>query len=311
MKSQKQNPSVPSDRACFLAIGTIIVGLICFVLVARAIDGRRPLPDPQIEEETLYLNAQTLKRASLGFNGLAADWYWMRSLQYVGHKFLTAGVSMQLDDLSKLDLKMLAPLLETTSTLDPEFLEPYEYAAIVLPAIDVREAIRITRKGIAANPTAWRLYQHLGYIYWQQRDFAAAGEAYNVGSTLPGAPAWMQAMRARMASEGGSRKLAREIYAHMHEEAGDPGVKNMARLRLLQLDSLDQRELLRKVLFAYKSRAGRCPLDWREIEGSMRTLRMPLDSDGAVLDPSGVPYVLVSAACDVELDPKSQIPPGS
>ena len=39
-------------------------------------------------------------------------------------------------------------------------MEPYEYAAIVLPGIDIKEAIRITQKGIAANPSSWRLYQH-------------------------------------------------------------------------------------------------------------------------------------------------------
>ena len=55
-------------------------------------------------------------------------------------------------------------------------MEPYEYAAIVLPGIDVKEAIRITRKGIAANPSSWRLHQHLGYIYWQQQDYEAARE---------------------------------------------------------------------------------------------------------------------------------------
>ncbi len=105
---------------------------------------------------------------------LAADWYWMRSLQYVGRKVLTSGQGFQLDNLGGLNLKLLPPLLDTATTLDPQFLEPYEYAAIVLPGIDVKEAIRITQKGIAANPSSWRLYQHLGYIHWQQQDYEAA-----------------------------------------------------------------------------------------------------------------------------------------
>jgi len=298
-------------RRTLEAVSVIVCGLICAVLLERGIDARRPAFNLQVEEEGLYLTGNTLKRASLAFNGLAADWYWMRSLQYVGNKLLKAGVGVQLDRLSKLNLNLLAPLLETTTTLDPEFQEPYEYAAVVLPAIDVQEAIRITRKGVAANPLEWRLYQHLGYIYWQQRDFKASGEAYGQGAALPGAPAWMQAMKARMAAEGGSRNLAREIYAHMYEQAGDPAVKDMARRRLLQLDSLDQIDLLRKVLFHHKAKAGRCAADWQEVGPALRALLVPVDITGAPLDPSGKPYVLVSTNCEIDLDSKSEIPRGN
>jgi tetratricopeptide (TPR) repeat protein len=289
----------------------VFFGLAIVVGLSRRIDHGRPRIDPALEEEQLYLTGTTAKRVSLGFNGLAADWYWMRTLQYVGRKFLNSTLTIQLDDLSPLNLRLLAPLLDTTTTLDPNFMEPYEYAAVVLPAIDVREAIRITRKGIAANPSAWRLYQHLGYIYWQQRDFKGAGEAYGQGAALPGAPAWMQAMKARMAAEGGSRNLAREIYIHMYEQAGDPAVKEMARLRLMQLDSLDQRDLLRKFLLLYKAKAGRCAADWKEVEPALRSLRVPVDLTGAPLDPSGTPYVLVSTDCEIDLDSKSQIPRGN
>jgi len=312
MKMQK--PRLPqraqrSDRRRTFVLASIIAGsLLVTILIAHWIDSHRASPDLQVEEEGLYLAGNTLRRASLGFNGLSADWYWMRSLQYVGHKFLNAKTNIQLDDLSQLNLNLLAPLLDITTTLDPEFEEPYEYAAAVLPAIDVQEAIRIIRKGIAANPAAWRLYQHLGYIYWQRRDFQAASEAYGQGAKLPGAPHWMEAMKARMAAEGGSRNLAREIYGRMYDQAGDTSVKEMARRRLLQLDSWDQRDELRKVLSAYKSKAGRCPSSWKEIESLSRALGLPVDSTGAPLDPAGTAYVLVKGNCEVDLDLKSMVP---
>src|SRR5258708_1919600 len=146
-----------SERRRTSIIASIIVfGLLAAVFLAHWIDSRRASQDSQVDEESVYLAGNTMRRASLGFNGLAADWYWMRSLQYVGHKFLNAKTNIQLDDLSQLNLNLLAPLLDITTTLDPEFEEPYEYAAAVLPAIDVQEAIRIIRKGIADNPSAWR-----------------------------------------------------------------------------------------------------------------------------------------------------------
>src|SRR5687767_8246548 len=142
-----------NDRTKTISLAVfVVIGIVATVALARVVDARRPAVVLTTADESLYLNAKTARRISLGFNGLAADWYWMRSLQYVGKKVIEQGDNAALDDLGQLNLKLLAPLLENATTLDPQFLDPYEYAAVVLPAIDVQEAIRITRKGIDANP---------------------------------------------------------------------------------------------------------------------------------------------------------------
>ena len=280
------------------------------VFLARWMDARRPAPDARLEEENLYFTGRAVRRVSLGFNGLVADWYWMRSLQYVGRKIDNLPENVALDNLGQLNLKLLAPLLDTATTLDPEFMEPYEYAAMVLPGVDLPEAIRITKKGTDANPGAWRLYQYLGFIYWRQHDFKAASEAYGKGATLPGAPIWMESMRARMAAEGGSRNLAREIYGRMYNESEDKQVKDMARRRLLQVDSMDERDELRRLMNAYSSTSGHCPTSWRDLDNLLRAAKWKVDSTGAPLDPAGTPYLLVKDKCDVNLDWKSEVPSG-
>ena len=286
----------------------VVVGLASTFLLSRTLDAYRPPADPNAVDESLYLNGKTARRLSLGFNGLAADWYWMRSLQYVGGKIINMPATAALDNLSDLNLKLLAPLLDTATTLDPEFLDPYEYAAVVLPQIDLAEAVRITKKGIDANPDVWRLYQHLGYIYWQQKDFQAASEAYGKGSQIPGAPPWMEAMKAKMLAEGGSRATAREIYVRMYEQSTDEKVKNMARLRVFQVDAMDQIEAVQKLLNNFFERSNRCPSSWKEIEPVFRALRIPTEPGGAPLDPSGTPYVFGKTNCDIELNPQSEIP---
>src|ERR1044071_4846025 len=236
-----------NDRTRTIALGLVVViGIACAALLVRRLDTLRPPDDPNAIDESLYVNGKTARRISLGFNGLAADWYWMRSLQYVGKKILNQQGDVPIDDLGRLNMKLLAPLLDTATTLDPEFIEPYEYAAIVLPPVDVQLAIRLTQKGIDANPNAWKLYHHLGYIYWRQGDYQTASEMYGRGAQIEGAPAWMQAMKAKMNADGGSRETAREIYLRMYEQSTDETVKEMAHKRLLQLDSLDQRDSLRK-----------------------------------------------------------------
>lgn len=297
-----------NDRTKTFALGLVVViGITCAALLVRRIDTLRPPEDPNAIDESLYVNGKTARRISLAFNGLAADWYWMRSLQYVGRKIINDN-DVPLDNLGLLNLKLLAPLLDTATTLDPEFQDPYEYAAIVLPAINVNEAIRITKKGIEANPNAWRLYHHLGYIYWQQHDYEAASEIYGRGAQIEGAPPWMEAMKAKMAADGGSRATAREIYTRMYEGAADEKVRDMARKRLLQLDSMDQRDGLRKLFAAYQARTGKCPNSWKEVEPVFRALRIAVDASGAPLDPSGAPYALRAGACEVDLDSKSEIP---
>lgn len=299
-----------NERLKSITLGlVVVVGMVCVALLVRWTDSLRPPVDPNLADESLYLNDKTARRMSLGFNGLAADWYWMRSLQYVGRKILNYQADISLDNMSDLNMKLLAPLLDTATTLDPEFIEPYEYAAIVLPAVDVQQAIRLTQKGIDANPNAWRLYHHLGYIYWRQGDYQTAGETYGRGAQISGAPAWMEAMKAKMIAEGGSRSTAREIYLRMYEQSTEDQVREMARKHLLRLDSLDQQDGLRKVFAAYQARTGKCPQSWRELGQIFRALGIPMDHSGAPLDPSGTPYLLKAGACDVELDwQKTQVP---
>lgn len=287
---------------------TVLLGLACVAGLSRWIDANRPPADTSIEEERLYVNAATVKRASLGFNGLAADWYWMRSLQYVGGKALKLPEHSQVDHLGQLNLKLLAPLLDAATTLDPQFMQPYQYAAVVLPDVDVQEAIRIIKKGIAANPSQWRLLSNLGYIYWKQNDFATARDAYEQGSKIPGAAPYMKAMTARMSSEGGSRNTAREIYQQLYEDASDDKIKGMANKRLQQLNALDEQDALRRLLAAYKSRTGRCPESWRSVEPLLRALKVSVDASGAPMDPTGIPYRLPPGKCDVSFGATSEVP---
>lgn len=298
----------PRDFALALVI---VCGLGVSAGLSRWLDtASRPRLEAQRAQtsDELYLKPEQARRLSLGFNAMAADWYWMRSLQYVGRKIGAHEGAIQIDDLSALNLNILAPLLDNATTLDPQFLAAYQYGAIVLPAVDVEAAVKLIRKGIAANPQAWRLHSYLGYIYWQQNRFPEASAAYAAGARIEGAPAWLAAMSAQMAAKGGSRDTARAIYRNMYQQTDDEQMKKLALSRLLQLQSLDEMDALRRtVLAAQRTRTGSCPRTWREVAPLLRVARLPLDSNGAPLDPSGVPYVIKPEPCDVELGEQSEI----
>ena len=290
----------------------MLLGIVAVVLLARWVDVHPQVPVITSAEEELYVKATTAKRLSLAFNGLAADWYWMRSLQYVGRKALNFQNSnpgqMSLNDLGNLNLRILSPLLRLSTTLDPQFIAPYQYGAMILPTFDSNEAISLLNYGIEHNPDQWRLYQHLGYVYWQRQDFQKSAEIYAAGGKLPNAPGWMSEMGARMTLEAGSREGARQMYQHLYQESNDEFVKQMLLRRLLQVDSFDQRDIIRRVLDAYSSKTGHCPAAWKDVAPVLR-LQFRLEANtGAPLDPAGTPYVLVKNGCDVDLDPRSQVP---
>jgi tetratricopeptide (TPR) repeat protein len=311
----------------------IVLGLAEVVLLAHWIDDHRQDRNAPISEERLYVDGGTAKRLTLAFNGVAADWYWMRSLQYVGRKIVNYEDShdgrFNLGNLSSLNLTMLPPLLRVTTMLDPQFMAPYEFGAVILPELNQDEAISLMNYGIAANPSSWRLYHFLGYIYWQRKDYSQASDVYAAGAKLPGAPAWMAALSARLKAEGGSRDAAREMYGHLYDSSSDDSVKQMVEKQLLRLDSLDERDMIRRTLDAYKARNGRCAPSWREVSDALparidmgglngtpvdrlRVYRqMKFDAvTGAPLDPSGAPYRLIKEGCDVDLSEDSKVPNG-
>ena len=303
-----------SPRKSDLVLATLILtGLVGVVLLAHWMDAHPYKAASQSTEERLYLNGTTAKRMSLAFNGLAADWYWMRSLQYVGRKVVSYGDThegrFELDDLGALDLRLLPSFLRVATTLDPQFMAPYEYGAMILPTFNHNEAISLLQYGIEQNPTAWRLHQHLGYIYWQIGDYSKASETYGAGAKLPGAPKWMAEMSARTAAEGGSRAAAREMYQHLFDEAKDEQVRQLLERRLMQVDSFDERDRIRGALTEYKSHNGRCASSWRDVSPQLQLLQLRLDARTlAPVDPSGTPYVLIKHGCDVDLDPRSVVP---
>lgn len=289
-------------------VAVVVAGLACAFGLTRWLDARRPAQDEFASYEENYVSPETARRMSLGFGGLVADWYWIRSLQYVGRKSLAAGSDFTLDNLGTLGIKNLGPMLEHATTLDPQFLAAYEFGAVVLASVDREAAVRLLEKGVRENPSEWRLYHQLGYIHWQAGRYKEAGEAYAAGARVAGAPAWMHAMAAQMEANGGSRATAREMYKRLYEESSDEQVRSLAASRLAQLFSLDQRDAIRSALSDFRARTSRCPASWRELAPQLRAMKLKLDASGAPLDPTEVPYVLDDAACDVKLDERSKIP---
>ncbi len=294
----------------YISVATIVFGFAAIFALSNFLENQRPEISEAYIDEDLSLQGEKLKGWSLGYEGLIADWYWVRSLQYMGYKISKSKEqTINLEDLTSLDPRLLYPLLDNATTLDPQFMAAYSYGAIVLPAIDPEQAIKIAEKGIKNNPDSWRLYQHLGYIYWRLKKYEKASETYEKGSKITDAPNFFKFMAARMKTAGGSRETARGIYRQMLD-LGDSRVKETANLRLLQMDFFDQRDIIREVLKSLKKSRNSCVDDLKEIAAILQKIKLPENIDfrinqkGELVDPTDAPYLLDQVKCDIKLDAK-------
>jgi tetratricopeptide (TPR) repeat protein len=296
----------------------IIAGFCLLYPLQRYIDSTRTRE--VVSEEALYFSSgESIKKMSLGFDGLLADIYWIRTVQYFGRKLIDSrapGEPMSVGSTKDIRMDLLAPLLDIIVTLDPQHLSAYRFGAIFLPERDFPAAINLLERGIAANPKQWRLYQDLGYIYWHAGNqatgaekagyYAKAAEWYGRGSKVEGARDWMADMAGVMRIQGGERDTARRIYTE-YLTSEEPHIRDQAAARLKQLDSLDQIDRINEELRKRVERSGACPASLRALARELYSKGMTLNAEIPV-DPDGFPYSLNSSTCRAELDKHSTIP---
>ena len=205
-------------------ISLLITALGLSALAQTWMDARRDTP--AILDDALYLRSgATLKKAGIGFDGLLADLYWIRTVQYFGAKLEEQRATTDTFDLRR--MPQLEPLLNIVTELDPHHIAAYRFGAFFLQYLEPAKAVRFAEAGIRNNPGEWRLHQDLGFACWQQRRFREAADAYLRGSQVAGAPAWMRAMAASMLARGGDRETAREMFRRLCEGNDDPFIKEV------------------------------------------------------------------------------------
>ena len=296
-------------RQSWLLIAVVVAATPLIAILSDSASADRVALSESYEDSDLELQGKKLKGFALGAEGLLADWYWIRSLQYIGGKLVRTDLAnLNIDDLTPLNPRLLYPLLDNATDLDPHFIAAYSYGAVVLPAISKDQAKAFIEKGIANNPDAWRLYHYLGYIYWREKDYENAARAYDRGTTIPGVPSFMREMAANMRSRGGSRETAYELYSQILAEATDPQSKTNAELRLMQLDSMEELDLVNEILDSSVKNGSPCPANLvlviPRLEGKSlpRGKEFHVNQQRQLVDPSGVPYVIEPQTCKAQID---------
>ena len=111
----------------------IVAGFAMVIALSSFMDGHRPSLPAGYEDTDLTFSGARVRGFAFGAEGLIADWYYMRALQYIGDKILKSPeMDINLDDLRSLNPRLLYPLLKNATDVDPHYIEAYKYGAVVM-----------------------------------------------------------------------------------------------------------------------------------------------------------------------------------
>jgi hypothetical protein len=265
-----------SRKVTVAASVLLLFSLASSVLLLRRLDQVRP---HATLEEGLYFNSpKWVKRLSLGYDGLLADIYWTRAVQYFGSRHVVHAT----------DYKLLAPLLEITTALDPKLTVAYQFGAnFVAPkppegAGMPDKAVALVEYGIRNNPDNWKLYYELGFIYYYMEppDYVKAAEAFERGTKVPNAHPFLRVLAAQMAQHAGEIQTARMLWQAAYATTQDELIRKnaVAHLRALKVD--EDITGLERLAAAYQEQTGMLPSSFNALIGAGMLMGVPVDPDG-------------------------------
>lgn len=196
--------------------GAFRVLLLVLLAAGTSVTQARIAAQQRTDEGELWVPRPDVARlASLGFQNLVSDYYWLQALQIVG------GASTD----PSLRAPLLGRLIDVVTTLDPWVDHPYRFAAIWMTDSpeSVRKADAMLERGIEHHPNEWRNYFYQGFnrfFYLEESDLAA--DALDRAARLPGSPKYLPRLVARLRADGGGLEASAAMLTELVLHAADP-----------------------------------------------------------------------------------------
>ena len=285
----------------------VVIAVLMTTIVRLQTVRERWFPQSEPAQQILYVSSPAvMTRLALSYGALVSDLYWIRAIQYYGGTRLSehAGKSYEL----------LYPLLDLTTSLDPNFNIAYEFGSFFLsekkPGGPGRSdlAIRLLEKGIAVRPDRWQYPYDVGFVYYRDGDYAQAAGWFTRAAETQGAQKegeradiWLRPLAASTLAAGGDTKSSRVLYEQLLKSDA-AWLRADAARRLKQLDAIDSIASLERLTADYERRFGDPPPAWDDLVRAGYLRNKPLD-------PEGYEYVLNPWWGDVTVSEESPLWP--
>jgi tetratricopeptide (TPR) repeat protein len=137
---------------------------------------------------------QLAKLASLGFDAVLSDYYWIQAIYKVG------ATHERPEEFAP----YISKIIDVVTTLDPYVGHPYRFGATWLTDSpeSVRKANDLLRRGIEYHPDDWRNCFYLGYnLFYYLNENEAAASVLEQCTKIGGSPLYLPRLVARLRSE--------------------------------------------------------------------------------------------------------------
>jgi hypothetical protein len=218
---------------------------------------------------------------SFGFRNFLADLAWLEAVQVSGARRMSPG-----------DYDRLYHLIRTVINYDPRFVVPYILGGLMVgdSPSHVQEAVEILQLGRENHPRDWRLPFYVGYLrYFVLGDPVAGGEALGEAARIPGSPAYLPFLAARMLSEGRRPETAMAFLSAMTRQETDPVRREILERRMKEVIVERDIQDLERAAEAYREKTGAWPETLTDLVTAGFRARIPHEPNGGeyLLSPGG------------------------
>lgn len=251
--------------------------LVVSYVAGEYADARANRSESLIARELIYLPSPgTARLMSFGFEQLAADWYWIRALQY----FVEPAQELN-------QYRNLGDFMEVVVGVDPDFHYAYKFAGISIPYDTGRyhfantyRAIDFLERGVKRWPDDWQMRLYLGfYLLNFKNDPAGAAEQFAAAGPIPGAPPYLKRFAAKLLTLNGEVARAKLFTEHMLATTEDPEEQGRLKKRLEEIELEGSLREVEAAAERFRTGRGRWPIGLGELAAATPLPKIHLTHD--------------------------------
>jgi len=231
-----------SRIACVLAVFVLVAGL-------DFVHASIPSTPKSAKGEAFVPQPKLAKFASLGFDSLAADYYWLQAIQLVGGA---------VEDPTQHG-HTIGRVIDVVTELNPHVDHPYRFAAIWMTATeeDVRFANRLMARGIEHHPDDWRNHFYKGFNhFYYLAEYDEAADALESAIELPGHPPYLRRLVPRLRSQTEGLEVAYAMLTDLHRSAPGPEARAEYEKALDEIETERRARALDRAREVFRKRHG-------------------------------------------------------
>lgn len=209
-----------SERVRRVIIPAVVFAVVLVGAVSATVRVKQYTYRPYLYDNLYLPSGKFMEQASLGYKQIVADLIWFQAVQYYG------GYRKEEHDLTYFE-----GLIDLVTDLDPHFVFPYVFGAVVMSQ-DMESfdsGMHLLKKGMRHNPTNWDLPFEVGFLYFiDARNHDMAARYFDLASRMPGAPDVTRRFAAFVYSRAGHKSLSIRMWEELKETTEEPYMRDLA-----------------------------------------------------------------------------------